>query len=151
MILAFQMWIAEPGGPPKERTMLQYSCCHSLWMEGWEIWKCRMRCLDSWDWYERSEFSEPRYLHLLIDKRKLHSLTWDIWFSLINNNLWCSDYLSPLLQSSVWPNSSPLPCLLRTVSLGYLRCCLPGTWLSTFRLWLIFSWQEYRLLRTYLF
>ena len=44
-------------------------------------------------------FSEPRGLHLPRHRKVLNSLTWDIWFSLINNNLCCSDYLSPLLQT----------------------------------------------------
>ena len=34
--------------------------------------------------YERSDFSEPRLLHLLIHRKALNALTWDIWFPLIN-------------------------------------------------------------------
>ena len=76
---------------------------------------------DSRDTYERDDFSEPRCLHLPI-QRKLNSLTWAIRFSFVNNQLWCSDYLPPLLQTFLSPDS--LPCLRRAVSQGYLRCCL---------------------------
>ena len=37
--------------------------------------------------YQRKDFSEPRLLHLPIHRKALNSLTWDIWFSLISNNL----------------------------------------------------------------
>ena len=53
------------------------------------VWKYRILTPDSWGSYERNDFSEPRLLHPSIHKKVLiNSLTWDIWFSLINNNLW---------------------------------------------------------------
>ena len=36
-----------------------------------------------------------------IHRRALISLLWDIWFSLTTSNLRCSDYLLPLLQTSI--------------------------------------------------
>ena len=47
----------------------------------------RILAPDSWDTYKRNDFSEPRLLHLAIYRKALNSLTWDIWFSLTNNNL----------------------------------------------------------------
>ena len=41
---------------------------------------------DSWGANQRNDFIEPRLLHLLIHRKALKSLTWVIWFSLINNN-----------------------------------------------------------------
>ena len=60
-------------------------------------------------------FSEPRGLHLPKHRKVLNSLTWDIWFSLINNSLWCSDYLCPLLQTPLYPDFFPASseCFLR--------------------------------------
>ena len=59
-------------------------CSHSLW---WRLRKNRILAPDSWDAYERKDFSETRVLHLPIHRKVLNSLTWDIWFSLITNNL----------------------------------------------------------------
>ena len=42
---------------------------------------------DNWEEYERNDFSKLRLLHLPLHGKGLNSLTWDIWFSLINNNL----------------------------------------------------------------
>ena len=55
----------------------------------WKTKKPRNRklALDSWDAYERNNFSEPRSLHLPIHRKALNSVTWDIWFSLVINNL----------------------------------------------------------------
>jgi len=36
---------------------------------------------------KRNNFSDPRLLCLPIHRKVLHSLTWDTWFSLMNNNL----------------------------------------------------------------
>ena len=51
------------------------------------MWKYRILAPDSRGAYQRNEFSEPGILHLPIQRKALNSLTWDIWFSLINNNL----------------------------------------------------------------
>ena len=42
---------------------------------------------ESWDAYERDTFREPSLLHLPIYRKALNFLMWDIWFSLISNNL----------------------------------------------------------------
>ena len=54
----------------------------------WEMWKKhRTLAPDSWKALERNDFREPRFSHLPVHRKALNSLTWDIWFSLINNNL----------------------------------------------------------------
>ena len=42
---------------------------------------------DSWDAQERNDSSEPRLVHLPINRKVLSSLIWDIWSFLTNNNL----------------------------------------------------------------
>ena len=42
---------------------------------------------NSWGAYERNNFTESRFLHLPIHRKARNSLTWDIWFPFINNNL----------------------------------------------------------------
>ena len=49
--------------------------------------KHRILAPDSWDAYQRNNFSELRLLHLPIYRKALNSFTWDVWFSLISNNL----------------------------------------------------------------
>ena len=51
------------------------------------MWKNRILAPDSWDTYKRNDFSEPRLLHLPIQRKAWNSLTWYICFPLINNNL----------------------------------------------------------------
>ena len=51
------------------------------------MWTHRVLAPDCWGACERSDFREPRLLHLLVHRKLLNSLTWDIWLSLINNNL----------------------------------------------------------------
>ena len=67
---------------------LPLGCSHSLrWApsnSGCE--KHRTLAPDGWDSYERNDFTEPRLLYLPIHRKALNSLTWDVWFSLINNN-----------------------------------------------------------------
>ena len=61
--------------------------------------KCRMLALNSWDAYEGNNFYNSRLLHLLIHRRTLNSLTWYLAF--FTYNIWCSDCLPPLLQTSI--------------------------------------------------
>ena len=56
-------------------------------LRGLGMRKLRILAPVSWGAYQRDDFSEPRPLHLPIHRKALNSLTWDIWFSLINNNL----------------------------------------------------------------
>ena len=60
---------------------------------------------DSWSAYEGNGSSEPRLLHLPMHRKVLNSLTCNIWFSLINNNIWCSVFLpivTKLIHVNVW-------------------------------------------------
>ena len=41
----------------------------------------------SWGTYQRNDFNEPWLLHLPIHRKMLNSLTWGVWFSLINSEL----------------------------------------------------------------
>ena len=69
---------------------LAVNCCrHPPWcaLRRLRMRKRRTLAPDSWGAYQRNYFSEPRFLHLPICRKVLNTLTWDIWFSLINNNL----------------------------------------------------------------
>ena len=108
-------------------------CTHSL------LWAlrnsgCEKRGIlasDSWDAYESNNFSGPKLLHLPLHGKALNSLTWDIWFSFINNNLfWCSSYL-PFVARLLYNLGPPLTSL-EQFSQSYLRCCLPGLSTKTF-------------------
>ena len=35
-VMALQMWLSEPRGPPKEEWCLRYGCCYSLWTGAWQ-------------------------------------------------------------------------------------------------------------------
>ena len=61
----------------------------SLWwaLRKFRMWKHGIVAPDSWGAYQRNDFSEPRLLHLPIHRKVPNSLTWDIWFSLIYQNL----------------------------------------------------------------
>ena len=49
--------------------------------------KHRMLASESRVVYQWNDFSEPRFLHLPTHRKVLSSLTWDNWFSFVNNNL----------------------------------------------------------------
>ena len=49
------------------------------------MWKHRILAPGSWDAYQRNDFSELRLLHLLVHRKALNFLTWDILFSSINS------------------------------------------------------------------
>ena len=116
---------AQRGPRKNEACDLAASCSHSLlWAPrslGIQKKKNRMLAPESWDAYERNDFSKPRLLHLPIYRTVLQSLTWDIWFSSI---FCCSTYL-PLVANVyiTWllPTSSS-----EQFSWGHLRCCVPG-------------------------
>ena len=75
----------------------------------------------SWDACERSDFREPRLLHIPTHRKVLKPLTWDVWFSLTNDDLLM--FRLPVLccKASILPGSS-----LEQFCQGYLRCCLLG-------------------------
>ena len=76
----------------------------------YEYSNCRILAQDSWDTYERNDFSKPRLLHLPIQRKVLNSLTWDIWLSLINNNLLV--FRLPVLCCKLLYKLTPPPHLL---------------------------------------
>ena len=79
---------------------------------------------DSWGAYQRNDFNEPRLLHLPVHRKVLNSLTWYVWFSLINSNL-----LIFLLPGLCCKNAciSWLPCLsLQSNPSEHLRGCVLG-------------------------
>ena len=87
---------------------------------------------DGWDAYERNGFSEPRLLHLPIHTKALNSLTWEAWFSLINNNvlLFRLSALCCKLLYNLTPPYSPPPwssfsMLFAMLSPGYEVLKLP--------------------------
>ena len=77
-----------------------------------------LRCISK-EWFQWAQT-----LYLLIHRKALNSLTWDIWFSLINSTL-----LMFQLPGLYWKNSyiSWLPpCLFDEAVPGHLRSCVPG-------------------------
>ena len=87
-----------------------------------KVRKHRILAPESWGAYRRNDFSEPRLLHLPIHRKALNSLTWDVWFSLINSNL--SNYLVLVAKNA--SISWLLPHLLGAVPQSHLRGWLPG-------------------------
>ena len=65
------------------------------------MWKYRILSPDRWGTYQRNNFRQPRLLHLPIHRKALNSLTWDIWFSLINNNHLTLILPTPCCKSSI--------------------------------------------------
>ena len=68
--------------------------------------KHRILALDSQGAHQRNDFSEPRPLHLPIHRKALNSLTWDIWFSLINSNLLMFWLPGLHCKTPIYPRSS---------------------------------------------
>ena len=76
-----------------------------------------------WDAQERNDFREPRVLRLPTHRKVLNSLTSDIWFSLINNNLLMLWLSGPIANFCItW--LTPLPASWEQFCQDYLRCCL---------------------------
>ena len=71
--------------------------------------KHRILAQDSSDTHERKDLKEPKLLHLPIHKKVLNSLTWVIWFSLINNNLLMFRLPATCCQTSLYTLASLLP------------------------------------------
>ena len=87
------MWAGEPSGFRKEKntcdpTGIRLQPLHMVSPQGaQDVKKHRLAAQDSWDAYERNDFTEPRLLHLPIHRKAQNSLTWYVWFSIIYNNL----------------------------------------------------------------
>ena len=58
---------------------------------------------------QRNYFNKPRLLHLSIFRKALNSWTWEVWFSLITSNFWCSDYMVFVAQTPICPWLIPFP------------------------------------------
>ena len=71
----------------------------------------------SWGACQNRDFSEPRPLHLPIYRKVLNSLTWNIWFSLTNNNLMMFWLPALCCKASVYTHSllSSLEQFLRAI------------------------------------
>ena len=83
-----------------------------------------MRKAESWGASQRVDFREPRLLHPPTLRKVLNSSTGAIWFSLVNNDLWCSNCLVFVTKTSIYLDSHP--CLFRPVPQSYLRGCVPS-------------------------
>ena len=70
--------------------------------------------------YGSNDFSEPRLFHLSIQRKTQNSPSWDVWFSLINSNLFI--FWLPGLCCKNSYVSWLCPCLSEAVSQSYLRC-----------------------------
>ena len=70
---------------PAAITMQPHSTVSSK--EAQDVEKHRILGQDSWNAYQRNDFNEPITSHLPIHRKALNSLTWEIWLSLIYNNL----------------------------------------------------------------
>ena len=88
-------------------------CSHSPWwaLRKLRMWEHRVPAPDSWGACQGNDFGEPGLLHLPIYRKVLNSLTWDIWFSLFNDNLFMFPKTCPLLQNIyiTWLQPHPVP------------------------------------------
>ena len=123
-------WVVSPEGtqdgnrmPAIKQSVTAATPKHAPW-GGLRMRKHRILAPESWGAYQRNDFSEPRLLHLPIHRKALNSLTWDVWFSLINSNLLMFWPLGLCCKNSHIPWL--LPSLFRSVPQSYLRGCLPG-------------------------
>ena len=87
-------------------------------------WKHGTLVQGSWGANQRNDFSELQLLHLCRHRKALSSLTWDIWFSLINNHL--SMLRPPALccKTFLWPTFPPRR--LEAILSGLLEMLSPG-------------------------
>ena len=79
---------------------------------------------ESWGAYQRNDCRKPRLLHLSIHRKALNFLTWDIWFSLINNNLLMFRLSAFCCETSILPGS--FLCLLRACFSGLFKILSSG-------------------------
>ena len=102
---------SQPLQPPRNSTLRRL-----------RMRKHRIQAPDSWGAYRRNDFSELWLLHLPTHSKMLNSLTWDIWFSLINSNLLIFPLPGHCCKNSCI--SWLLPYLFWTVPQSYLRSCV---------------------------
>ena len=121
-----------PGHSRRKRTPVicqPSGCSHSLpgALKNSGCEKSQGTGPSSWDAYERNDFTEPRLLHLPIQRKEPNSLTWNIWFSLIHNNLlmFRLPVLCYKLLFNLTPPPSPTPGVLRAVLSGLFEILPP--------------------------
>ena len=115
----------------KERILP--ASCHQIaattYSEPWGNSRCEDGIVapDSWDAYQRNDFSELRLLHLPRCREVLNFLTWDIWFPLTNSNLLMFPMKTtcPLSQNSY---ASKLPTCILAPQLPPQRTSFRVTW-----------------------
>ena len=98
-----------PNTLPFARLSATAATPQTVHPEGTQDEKNRTLALDSWGANQRNDFSEPRLLHLPIHRKALDSLTWDVWFSLINSNLLMFQLPGFFLQKLLCVLAPPLP------------------------------------------
>jgi len=82
---------------------------------------------DSWDAYERNDFSKPRLLHLPMQREALNLFTWDNLVKIHKKILLM--FRLPALCCKLLYNPIPAPDSSEQFCQGYqgfMRCCLPG-------------------------
>ena len=86
--------------------------------------KYRTLAPESWGADQRDDFIESRLLHLPIHRKALNSLTWDVWFSLINSNLLIFQPSGPCCKTSYISLPPSLPLQISPLELSERLC--PG-------------------------
>ena len=121
--------VISDSSPPEnsggKRTPVRYGRNQAAATCYWEPWgtrkvKTQTLASESWDAYERNEFSEPKLLHLPIYRKALNSLTWDIWFSLIHKNTF-----------DVQTTCPPESCITWVLPLPSWKTSIKATWDAT--------------------
>ena len=124
-------WAGEPWGNSRRKEYLPSSSHQTAATSYGEPWgssgceKHRKLALNSWGAYQKNDFIEPRLWHLLIHKKALNSLIWNICSSLINNNLLMFKLLALYCKTSVKLGSS---LYLRVVSLRFTLDAISWAW-----------------------
>ena len=122
-------WASKPWGNTGKKTrpaMQQPSdCSHSPWWAPGKLWMLKTQAVarDSWDAYQRNDSNKPRVLDLPIHKKALTSLTWVMWFSLMNNSLLMFSLLVLCCKACIQSGSSP--CFSIVVPSGSLEMLSP--------------------------
>ena len=110
--------IGEGNGNPLQCFCLENPRDRGAW------WAAIYRVAQSWTRLKRLSSSSSRLLHLPLHKKVKNSSTWDICFSLINNNLLMFRLPALCCKTSVYPGSPPH--FLRTVLSRLLVLPPPG-------------------------
>ena len=114
------------GTQERNKEYLLLSSHHTAATPNRDPWRnSGYKTTGSWGVYQRHDFSEPRPLHLPINKKAQNSLTWDIWF--FGSNVL---FLLPALCCKISLNPDSPPHLLGAVFSGLLEMLPPGLKLS---------------------